>query len=77
MLARLKNWLRLLVWKIRIHNPDDIEAEVLTDDVGDQFLCIKVREGRSYDVIILDREDAEGVIDMVLKEMRSHGWTRS
>lgn len=75
-LAKLRNRLRLLIWKIRVHDPDDIEAEVLTDDVGEQALCIKVREGRAYDVLVLDREDAEGVIDMVLKEMRAHGWTR-
>ena len=76
MLARLKNWLKLLLWKIRVHNPEEIEMEILTDDVGEQFLCVKAKEGRAYDVLVVSRDDAEGLAETYLKEARSHGWLR-
>lgn len=30
-----------------------MEVEVLTDDVGDRHLCMKMREGRTYYVVVL------------------------
>ena len=74
--SSLINRLKLLIWKIRVHDPEEIEIEVLTDDVGEQFLCVKAKEGRAYDVLILSRDDAEGLMDTYLKEARAHGWLR-
>lgn len=70
----LLNRLKTLGWKIRIVDPQDIETEVLTDNVGDRHLCFKIREGRTYYVIVLGKDDAEGVMRMIVNEAGANGW---
>lgn len=77
MRASLLNRYRAWKMKVRIHNPDQVETDVITDNVGNPFLALKVKEGSRYDVYILEKEDAIGVLDSVLEEMRLNGWTHS
>lgn len=73
--ARIKgSWLKRLAYRIRVHDPDEYDIEVQTDSVGNLYLCAKVKEDMTYDVFVLDRENAEGLMAEILRTADASGW---